>query len=511
MILALQAALQMSDGGLIEGGRGEIAFKTGALNPVQYRLLMHGLELQTIFAKQLETFAPPAVLKEMTDFNATPHGQTLARLRPAIIDLKPGEKLDPADFDRFQEADNARRALWLRLISGADASLAEETANARSEAQQHLITYSLILLLVIGLATVLSNVFLRIIRALLAGLTRVMEALTRRELDTAVPGCDRSDEIGAMARSVEVFKQNAIAMRTLEQEQAQQKDRAAAEKQGAMNRLADAFESEVMTVVQAVSAAASQLQQNANAMNTTAGETNRQSEVVAAASEQATSNVQTVAGAAEELSGSIRQISQQVASAARIAADAVSQAGSTGGIVASLSTAAQRISEVVSLINAVAAQTNLLALNATIEAARAGEAGKGFAVVAAEVKTLASQTAKATDEIATQISAVQGSTNEAVAAIETISGTINQINEISSAIAAAVEQQSATTSAIARNIDEAARGTREVSSNIAGVSKSAADTGRVSGDIVDAAVDLATQAGMLRKQVDGFIQRVRAA
>ncbi|MEO5375448.1 MAG: methyl-accepting chemotaxis protein [Alphaproteobacteria bacterium] len=342
-------------------------------------------------------------------------------------------------------------------------------------------------------------------------MTDAMTRLAGGDKSLTVPALDNKDEIGAMAKAVQVFKENAIKVDRMTAEAEEQKKQAEIEKRRAMNQLADNFESSVKGVVNGVASAATEMQSTAESMSAISEETSRQSTAVAAASEQASANVQTVSAAAEELSSSINEISRQVATAAKISASAVDQARHTNEIVQGLATAAGRIGEVVDLINDIAAQTNLLALNATIEAARAGEAGKGFAVVANEVKSLANQTGKATEEISQQIGAVQNSTREAVAAIQAIGGTISEISEISSTIASAVEEQGAATKEIARNVDQAAAGTQDVSRNISGVTQAAEEAGQSANQVLVAAGELSRQAETLRGEVNGFISRVRAA
>ncbi|HLF58687.1 MAG TPA: globin-coupled sensor protein [Alphaproteobacteria bacterium] len=271
------------------------------------------------------------------------------------------------------------------------------------------------------------------------------------------------------------------------------------------------FETKSTASLGATAEATKQVQETAQSMSATAEETNRQSLAVMAAAEQASSNVQTVATAAEELSSSIAEISRQVAQAASAAGKAVTDARRTDGTVRGLADAAQKIGEVVELINDIASQTNLLALNATIEAARAGEAGKGFAVVASEVKSLANQTAKATEEIAAQIHSMQTVTSEAVTAIQGIGEQINGINEIATAIAAAIEEQGAATEEIARNIQQASSGTQEVSSNIAGVTQAAGETGAAAHKVLEASRSVASQSDALRDDIGKFLEGVKAA
>ena len=275
--------------------------------------------------------------------------------------------------------------------------------------------------------------------------------------------------------------------------------------------LANTFESSIKGVVETISSSATELEASAQTMTAVADQANERSTAVAAASEEASSNVQTVAAAAEELSASISEIGRQVHQSNTICGSAVEEAKHVNATVQNLAEGAQRIGEVVALINDIADQTNLLALNATIEAARAGDAGKGFAVVANEVKSLANQTGKATEDIAAQITAIQSSTQEAVGAIQGIGTTISKINEIATAIAAAVEEQGTAIQEIARNVSQAASGTQEVSKNISGVREIAGEAGQASSHVLMAARDLNVQSERLRAEVDKFLTIVRAA
>ncbi|PWC57097.1 hypothetical protein TSH7_19520 [Azospirillum sp. TSH7] len=326
----------------------------------------------------------------------------------------------------------------------------------------------------------------------------------------AVAGAERKDEVGSLARSLQVFKDNGLEMRRMQAEQEQAKAKAEAERKAMMRGMADEFEASVKKVVTQVSGAVTQVQGNAQQLSAMAEQSKAQATAVAAATQQASANVQTVATAAEEMSSSIAEISRQVARSSEVARQAVGRAEGANRSIQSLATQANTIGDVVKLITDIASQTNLLALNATIEAARAGEAGKGFAVVASEVKNLATQTAKATEDIANQIGAMQGVTGDAVQAIADINGIITQINEIASGIAAAMEEQDAATKEIARNVQQAARGTQEVSSNIYGVEQAAQGTGTAANDLLSAADSLARQATLLSGEVDDFISQVRA-
>ena len=332
-----------------------------------------------------------------------------------------------------------------------------------------------------------------------------MGVLTGGNLSVDVPGVDRGDELGDMAKSVQVFKDNLNRVKVLEAEQLAEKERAEADRKMALRKMAESLSAQVGAVVDTVSAAVNQLQASAHQMSDSATETSSQATSVASASEEASTNVQTVAAATEELSASINEITNQVAKSQEVVEKADQEAKHTTELIRRLSGDVTSIGEIVSLINDIASQTNLLALNATIEAARAGDAGKGFAVVASEVKNLANQTGRATDEIAAKINAVQAGTENAVVAINSISGVISEVSAIGGAVAASVQEQSSATSEIACNVDQAAAGTRDVSENIGKVEAAAGRTGQAALQISAASQELSEQAALLRQQMAKFI------
>nr|WP_167450845.1 methyl-accepting chemotaxis protein [Methylobacterium terrae] len=351
-----------------------------------------------------------------------------------------------------------------------------------------------------------------------AGVTRPIDRLIRRmgglaggDVDAPVPYRDRADEIGAIAAALEASRETLIRTRRLEEETALARASAEEQRRAGMRQMADGFETTVGGIVDLVSAAATELQATAEQMSETAAGTARQSGHVAAAAEEAAANVTTVAAASEELGASVGEIGRQVQGSAGLARHAVAEADETARLVQAMRTTSGRIGEMVDLISTIARQTNLLALNATIEAARAGEAGRGFAVVAAEVKDLATQTARATHEIAGQIGEIQGVTDQAVAAIDTITARIREIDATAASIAAAVEQQGGATREIVRNVVQAASGTSEVTSNIAGVARASEETGGAAGQVLASAAELSRHSEHLASELRRFLATVRAA
>lgn len=377
--------------------------------------------------------------------------------------------------------------------------------------RQDAMTFGLVCLAVFVLVLGASFVIGRSVTRPLAKITDLTERLASGDSAFEVPYTNRADEVGGLAKALSVFKDNASAVARMHAEQQETKQRTDDEKRKTMTDLAGRFEASVQAVVRDVFNEARAMQHAAQGMSETANKATDRASFVATACQQASSNVQTVASAASQLSASITEISQRVAQAASVADKASADGQRTNDTVQGLAAAAHKIGEVIDLINQIASQTNLLALNATIEAARAGEAGKGFAVVASEVKSLASQTAKATDEIGAQITAIQAETNQVVGNIESIRATIMEVNEISSSIAAAVEEQGAATQAIAHSVQEAASGTDRVSQNISGVTDATAETGQAAGLVLQSSGRLTEKLQSLQDEVSTFVAGVRAA
>ncbi|BBC01651.1 methyl-accepting chemotaxis protein [Bradyrhizobium japonicum] len=390
--------------------------------------------------------------------------------------------------------------------TGADKAAQDAASNYGSALMMVAILLGIAILVGVGV----SFLMIRDVSSGIASIVAPMQALGRGDLTANVPHQGEKTEIGAMADTLQVFKEALVAKKAADEAAAADAE-AKIERGRRVDTITRNFEQMIGEIVQTVSSASTQLEASAGTLSSTARRSQELTTSVAAASEEASTNVQSVASATEELSSSVTEISRQVQESARMAGDAVVQARTTNDRVSELSKAAARIGDVVELINTIAGQTNLLALNATIEAARAGEAGRGFAVVASEVKALAEQTAKATGEIGQQIAGIQTATQESVGAIKEISSTIERLSEISSTIAAAVEEQGAATQEISRNVQQAAQGTQQVSANITDVQHGANETGSASSQVLSAAQSLSGDSNRLKLEVGKFLDAVRAA
>jgi len=334
--------------------------------------------------------------------------------------------------------------------------------------------------------------------------------LSENNLDVNVPGQQRKDEIGDMAKSVEVLRENSIKMRELEAEQKleQEKQLVRAEK---LEMLTNDFENSVSELISTLSSASTELGSTAQSMSSVAEETTAQATSMTEASQETSGNINTVASASEELSASIKELSSQVHLTSQATNSATDDVNKTSKRIEGLLEASEKIGEVIELIQGIAEQTNLLALNATIESARAGDAGKGFAVVASEVKNLAQETSKATEQIGEEVNLVQNEIRNAVDAIKNIETKINDVNSSTTAIAAAIEEQEATTDEITRNTHSSASNIEELSSNADNLNIAAQTTGTSANDVLIASSELSKQTEVLKTKVSDFLSQVKAA
>jgi len=406
---------------------------------------------------------------------------------------------------------------YAKMSQISDKIIAAQVANAKADAEAarnaQTAGISMLTIFAAVMAILSCGIAFFFSRTTVSGINRIAkttEELARGNLNVDIQALTRGDELKSVVDSLNVFKANAEEkIRLAEIETATMKTREERTRQ--MSALAERFRHEAQDMLDALSAAASDLDANGRTLLTIAQENERRSQSAVSSIRNSADNVQNVASATTELSASIGVIGDQAVRSVEIAAEAVSEADKTNDSMAELSRAADQIGEVVDLINAIAQQTNLLALNATIESARAGEAGKGFAVVASEVKSLAQQTAKATDEIRERIKDIQSAAQNGVAAIRGIGATIKHMNEIASSIADSVHQQGDATNEIARNVNEASDGTTTASTSVSQLSASAADTEKASTEMLGAARQLTQRTEAMSENIRRFLSELTAA
>jgi len=486
-------------------------------------------------AKEAEKYSP-AILKNVAEINrlmadwaalvpeaeraafkpAAEHAAQFAAFRTELVRL--GREVSTAEARLYGDNDvnrANRQALnkQIESLAAANAAKVAQVVHGLDDFYESRLQ-AMIWLAVLGLAAGIGwaawTAFKRVSQPI-HNITGTMQKLAGGNLSVDIPSVDAHDEVGDMARAVQVFRDAMRETEAMRASQERERETAYTERVAALQSMAQTVELETRAAVEQVAAQTSLMADNAGQMAHSAGAVGGSSQSVAAAATQALSNAQTVSAAAEQLSASIREIGEQIATAGRVTGGAVAAADKAQDTITRQSAAVNRIGEVANLIQSIASQTNLLALNATIEAARAGDAGKGFAVVAGEVKNLANQTGRATEEISQQISAVQEATRQAVEAIGGIVKRIEEINQISAAIASAVEEQSAATAEIARNVQQAASGTQEVSATIGGVTKAAEETGAAATEVLSSVKSVNQQADALKGVVADFLSGVKTA
>ncbi|MDP6690092.1 MAG: methyl-accepting chemotaxis protein [Alphaproteobacteria bacterium] len=364
--------------------------------------------------------------------------------------------------------------------------------------------------LVLLLGIVIAMMIGRYLGRPLNAISSRMKAVSLGEFEGEIPCRDNRDELGDMARAIDVFRNNALEVERLQQEKADAMAQASDRRRQAREHIAADFEATIRRVAAAMSEAVGSMRQTAGELDEAARGASEQSVSVAAAAAQATDDAQSAAGEAEGLSVSIREVGDRATASANVTGGAVTAAREISGKVSALDQAVEKISNVIDLIDDISRQTNLLALNATFEAARAGEAGKGFAVVAGEVKNLANQTASSTHEIDSMIDLIRSQTAETVTAIRDMNGIIETLDENATAIASSGERQAEATGEISRHVRDAADGTREVGDGMSEVAQAVGRTNEMTSQVLSAADGLMRHSSDLDTQIDQFLEKIRA-
>ncbi len=510
----------------------------------QYELTLGAAENMGEIAEIRRLSDQYLVSKEQSDAVAAIAAVTEEKSRVAAMQ----ELIDPRQTDVARELEQMDEGLTemgtaieqsdATAVASAGSALAEasETLSGHLVAQVKLLNeehsrllilqiigFMILVVLAVASSLLVMRIFQRDIGDVIADITEQMSALAKGRKDLTIPGRDRGDEIGEMARTLEKFRLLAFELEDLQADAAERAKLALAKSEQEseerevrrqqrtqmLSKMASKFELTIGDIVSSVAAASTQLKTTAGAMEKTAETASDQASRAAHSMQEASSGVTAAAAASDEFAMSIGEISRQAATSAELARKASESAGVADGKMSTLADSASQVGQVVELIQSIAKRTNLLALNASIEAARGGEAGRGFAVVASEVKELAAQTSRATEEVAGQIRAMQNSTNESVHALRSISTQVEQLETTAISIASAVDQQSVAGHDLARSIDLAARSSDEVSSGIGNVKESSLATGAAASQVLNSATDLEGQAATLRNQVDMFLQRIR--
>ena len=508
-ITAYTSYLQGKERAGIERAMGSGGFGAGKFEPQVYRTYTQLIAMQNIYLSVFNIYATEEQRKFHVDTLKGKEVDEVERMRKIALDSPFTGTTEGVEGPYWFKTITVKIDLLKKVEDKIADDLQSLVSDIHASAYGTYNTYLAVTVVLLAVTFLLVIVIVRGITRPISGMTAAMTHLASGNVSIEIEGGDRGDEIGEMARAVQVFKTNRLEMDRMQREQAEAEQRAAAERKKHLMELADDLDRRVHTHVGELLGCADTIRTTAQAMGGRIDTSTSRSMTVAEAANRTAANVDTVAAAASELSNSITEISRQVTQSTRISSEAVEEAERTNAKVLGLAQAAQKIGEVVALITDIADQTNLLALNATIEAARAGEAGKGFAVVASEVKNLANQTAKATEDISAQIGGIQVATGEAVDAIRTITGTINKVSEIAAAIAAAVEQQGAATQEIARNVKDVTADASMVQESIVDVTRTSASSYGSAIEVLWAADDLGPAANALKAEVEDFLGSVR--